>query len=76
MVRGTTITPAQKRQLLAKIRLARKAEDELADYVAELSEAGVSFQSMQDATGERGQPLHINHSTLHRMAKRSRGETP
>jgi hypothetical protein len=72
MVRGQPITPSQKRALVARIRAAKNSEAALAAYVLELNDAGVSVQSMEDATGEKGTETHMNHSTLHRMALRAR----
>jgi hypothetical protein len=72
MVKGESITSAQKRRLQAKIRAARTAQADLEDYVRELSDAGVSAQSMEAASGEKGSDTYTSHSTLHRWAQRGR----
>lgn len=72
MVKGQPITPAQKRRLQAKIRAARTAQAELEAYVLELSDAGVSAQSMEAASGDKSPETHMSHSTLHRIAQRAR----
>lgn len=72
MVKGRQLTPAEKRAFLSKIRAVRSAEAALDALVLELNEDGVSVQSLEDASGERGTATYVNHSTLHRQAVRAR----
>lgn len=72
MVRGQPISAPQRRRLLAKIRTLHAAEADLDSYLVELGDAGVSVQTIEDATGEKGDDTFIPRSTLHRWMLRGR----
>lgn len=72
MVKGRSLTPAERRRLQAKIRAAQVAEADRDAYLLELSDDGVSAQTLESGSGDGSDDTRVPRSTLHRWVLRAR----